>query len=412
LAAAGALGAGGLTLAAEPLVGRYPKGVATAAGVLLVGFIGLLDYLVGPEILLGLLYLVPISLAAWFAGRKSGILVSCLSTVAWVVANVIPAHYSNPAIAFWNAVWQLGFFVVVSLLLSRLKVANEGLKKMVQEKTAALTEEVVEHRQTADALTDAAAEITERKRVEEALRQAEERYRSLVELSPDAVLVVADGRYIYSNQAAAELFAAEKAEDLIGKNVFDLIHPEYRQVVALRMDMMKDSEWPATPRASRILRLDGYPVDVEVAAAPITYESKPAIQVIFRDVTKRKLAEAKLLEARDRLAAVLESITDAFFSVDRDWRFTYVNYAAEKIFGKTRQQLLSQSVWKAFPEASETPLRCECERAVREQAPVHIESHHPRADQWYEVHAYPSPAGLSVYFRDISDRKRADKALG
>jgi len=118
------------------LVGRYPQMVATAAGVLLVGLIGLLDYLIGPEILLGLLYLVPISLAAWFAGSKSGILVSCLSTAAWVTANVIPARYSHPAIAYWNAAWELGFFLVVSLLVSRLKVANEGLEAKVREKTS------------------------------------------------------------------------------------------------------------------------------------------------------------------------------------------------------------------------------------------------------------------------------------
>jgi len=117
-------------------VGRHSKTAATGAAVLLVGLIGLLDYLVGPEILLGLLYLVPISLAAWVAGRKGGVLVSCLSTAAWITANVIPARYSHPAIAYWNAAWELGFFLVVSLLVSRLKIVNEGLEAKVLEKAA------------------------------------------------------------------------------------------------------------------------------------------------------------------------------------------------------------------------------------------------------------------------------------
>jgi len=102
------------------------RNVLIAGGALLLaGAIGVLDYVLGPEILLGLFYLVPISAAAWFGGKRSGLLVSGLSALAWTVANVIPARHSHPAIAAWNAAWGLGFFLVVSLLVSKLRALNE-----------------------------------------------------------------------------------------------------------------------------------------------------------------------------------------------------------------------------------------------------------------------------------------------
>ncbi len=126
---------------------------------------------------------------------------------------------------------------------------------------------------------------------------------------------------------------------------------------------------------------------------------------------ERKQAEEAVQQAHDRLSAVLESITDAFFSLDRDFRLTYVNREAEKIFRKTRQEMLGMNLWELFPEAAGSRFQREYERAMAENTTAHFEEFYPPFNQWYSVHAYPSSVGLSVYFEDITERKRAEATL-
>jgi PAS domain S-box-containing protein len=189
---------------------RQRKVLIAGGALLLAGAIGVLDYILGPEILLGLFYLVPISAAAWFGGKRSGLLVSGLSTVAWTVANVIPARHSHPAIAAWNAAWGLGFFLVVSLLVSKLRALNESLEKKVQEKTAALTEEAAEHKQTAEALIE-----------------SEERLRLMIENVKDyAILMLDSSGRIETWNVGVERLTGYGETDIVGQPLSRLYSPE------------------------------------------------------------------------------------------------------------------------------------------------------------------------------------------
>ena len=110
-------------------------------------------------------------------------------------------------------------------------------------------------------------------------------------------------------------------------------------------------------------------------------------------------------------SALLESITDAFYALDRQWRFTYVNRRALEFYGKERAQLLGQSFWEVFPMARGSALEEQYERALREQCSVSFETLSPLTGRWVEVHAYPTPQGLAVNFRDIGKRKQIEKEL-
>lgn len=122
-------------------------------------------------------------------------------------------------------------------------------------------------------------------------------------------------------------------------------------------------------------------------------------------VQSRKLASAKV-------TAILESITNAFYALDREWRFTYVNKSAEQYLLRTHEELIGRSYWQALPEMVGTDVGALFHRAVAEQAPVRIEDwYDPLVDLWFDGHAYPSPDGLAVYFHDITPRKRAQDAL-
>jgi diguanylate cyclase (GGDEF)-like protein/PAS domain S-box-containing protein len=137
-------------------------------------------------------------------------------------------------------------------------------------------------------------DITARKRAEQALRESEERYRRLVELSPDAIVVHSRGRLVFANSAAVRLFGAEKAQDLISQRAMDLVHPDSRELVREQGRRIREQGAILPLVEQKIVRLDGSPVDVEVAAMPLVYEDAPAVQAMIRDITMRRLAEAQI----------------------------------------------------------------------------------------------------------------------
>jgi PAS domain S-box-containing protein len=115
--------------------------------------------------------------------------------------------------------------------------------------------------------------------------------------------------------------------------------------------------------------------------------------------------------ARDQVTSILESITDAFFAVDREWRFTYLNREAERLLQRPRRELLGRVLWTEFPLAVGATFQREYERAMTEQVTVHFEEQYPDLGIWFEVRAFPSPEGLSVYFHDVTERRRAEERL-
>ncbi|WP_210443404.1 SpoIIE family protein phosphatase [Nocardioides sp. SYSU D00065] len=113
-----------------------------------------------------------------------------------------------------------------------------------------------------------------------------------------------------------------------------------------------------------------------------------------------------------RIGRVLESMSSAFFQLDEDWRFTYVNSEAERLLGAGRADLFGQSIWEAFPAAVGSPFEEHYRGAAATGQPVSFEAFYPPPlDAWYEVRAWPSPEGLAVYFVDITSRREAQDAL-
>ena len=111
-----------------------------------------------------------------------------------------------------------------------------------------------------------------------------------------------------------------------------------------------------------------------------------------------------------RVARVLEAMPAAFYSLDRDWRFTHLNAEAERLLGRTREELLGQVVWEAFPAAVNSAFDDNFRAAVRSGAPVTFEAYYPAPlEGWFELRAWPSPDGLSVYFLEVTERRRAQE---
>ncbi|MDD1685041.1 MAG: PAS domain S-box protein, partial [Methanoregula sp.] len=183
---------------------------------------------------------------------------------------------------------------------------------------------------------------TERRKTEEALRESEEKYRALIELSPDAVVVQRDGKIIYVNQECVRLARAGSAEDLIGREVISFIDPEYHQLLMEQLRLMEEGK--TIPLVEeRFLTFDGSPINVEVTSKRILYEGLPSIMVVFRDITERKRTEVALRESEEKYRTLVEKSQDGIVIVQNE-RITFVNGALMDMIGHSEGELLGHSV--------------------------------------------------------------------
>jgi PAS domain S-box-containing protein len=185
-------------------------------------------------------------------------------------------------------------------------------------------------------------DITEQRRSEEALRASEARYRALVESSPDGIGIHQDGRIVFINPAGARLLGAQSPDELVGKSVMDLLHPDYREVVRERIQRGLATGQPAPPLMEKFIRLDGTVIDVEVTAVPIMWEGRPAMQVVFRDITERKRMEEELKASEERHRDLFENANDGIYILDRAGRIVSFNRKAEELTGYTFEEVRGQ----------------------------------------------------------------------
>lgn len=120
----------------------------------------------------------------------------------------------------------------------------------------------------------------------------------------------------------------------------------------------------------------------------------------FQDITKAKLLELQIFE-------ILESISDAFYAVDKNWKITYFNKEAERLLNRNESEVMGVSLWSAFPEAVDTPLEAIYKRVIKSKKSESFEYLFPENNHWYDINVYASNDGLSVYFKNINERKQA-----
>ena len=133
------------------------------------------------------------------------------------------------------------------------------------------------------------------------------------------------------------------------------------------------------------------------------------IQGAFQDISEQKEAENRTLALESQLTATLESITDGFCLIDKDWKFTFFNGQAERMLRRRREDVLGRTLWQEFPESLGTRMERECRLAIQEQRTTRFEAFYPPLNLCIHFHVYPMEDGLAVYFQDITQR-RAEQA--
>ena len=240
----------------------------------------------------------------------------------------------------------------------------------------------------------------------EALRASEQQYRLLFEQSVDGILLAdATGRCVDVNTAGCEMLGYSR-EEMLARSIPDVLEPDEEpridpEIALIAGGQAVRSEW-------RFRRKDG-----SVFVGEVTGRQLPdgRVQGLVRDITERKAVEAAIRASDEQVRAILESITDGFFAIDRDWRITYINTAGERFLGRTPGDLIGKVLWEEFPGTVGSDFERVYRRVVARRMAESFTAHYPNFDRWYEVTAYPAPQGLTVYFRDMTEHKLYEERL-
>ena len=254
-------------------------------------------------------------------------------------------------------------------------------------------------------------DVTERKRAEDRLRESEARLQAILDHTPAIIyLVDAEGRFLLINRRWKEVFGLTN-EQVAGRFLHDFFPTDIADQFVRNNCRVLEAGAPA--EFEETVAQDGRTHTYISVKVPFDCGagSAPAVCGISTDITERKRAEEELRQSEQRTRTVLESITDAFFAVDRDWRFTYVNRQAERLFNRRPGELLGRVMWDEYPGLIGSDFERAYRRVATERIRLSVTAYYPDHDRWYEVHAYPVTDGISIYLQDVSDRKRAEAEL-
>ena len=233
---------------------------------------------------------------------------------------------------------------------------------------------------------------------------------SLVNDYPDAVFSLdLKGNFLNANKALLDLAECSK-EELLKTSFIPFVAPEDFEKVfgyfqkAIHGEIQNyDANFISAGGTHCILNITNLPI--------IINQQVIGVHVIAKDITVLKETERQLREYHKRISDILESTTDGFYAVDGDWTVTYWNREAERLLFMSREDVIGRNLWEVYPDAVALKFYPEYQRVMSEKQSARFEEYFPALNIWVEVAAFPSADGLSVYFKDITERKNTEQQL-
>jgi PAS domain S-box-containing protein len=257
-------------------------------------------------------------------------------------------------------------------------------------------------------------DVTERKREEARLAHL----AGLLNNTEDAIVAFDAGWLIEVWNRGAERMYGWTADEVLGRHTLEVARLEAtdEERAAMRSAVAERGRWRGEVV---VYRKDGTSLVVELITVALRGERGEITGYlgIHRDITERRRMMDELQESQQHIETILESITDAFLSIDQDWRYVYANdralarLAAWRGMPLTREDIIGKGVWDLFPglRGSETEKRLRAAMGATE--PVEFEMYFGPTDEWVEAHAFPSASGLSIYYHSVTARRRAEAEL-
>lgn len=202
-------------------------------------------------------------------------------------------------------------------------------------------------------MTGTVVDIDARKRAEQALRDAETRYRTLIDLSPDAILLQSDGRIEYANRAAAEMLGYPGPAALVGRATLGMVHPDDYPMVLERARYVGQGPGKVDFRERRMLRGDGGVVVVEGASVSYLERGRLVVQTVLRDISERVRAREELAEREQRFRDVVEAAGEYVWETDAEFRYTWLSARVESVLGHVYVDLLGRRPQEFMPLGEE-----------------------------------------------------------
>ena len=264
----------------------------------------------------------------------------------------------------------------------------------------AIVNDITEMRQME---TERVEQLTKRLELEKKLSQSNQLIADIINNMSDGFYALDDQwRFTFVNKKSEELFQKTRAE-LLGK-VLWLVDPQARGTL-LDLNFRKATIDCSPMTFEYISSLQKYSW-YQITISPTQF----GLSVYYRDITEQKLSREKLIKSQEKMATILESMTDCFYAMDQDLKFTYINRAAEVAFGKSRNELLGKKMIEVF-EANDTAL-LHYNKVISEKKAVTFEIiSEALGDKWLELSVYPTETGVTCYFRDITTRKKTEETL-
>jgi PAS domain S-box-containing protein len=271
---------------------------------------------------------------------------------------------------------------------------------------------------TLTGFTKVTRDMTERRERERTVQRERDLLDQVLETSPFGLGVVGpSGRVERVNRRFGELLGVS-AEETESYELGDkpLLNAEGDPIPLDERPAMRTLETGDSVSDVRVRVEDGGTTRwLSVDTAPIERDDGWGVVIAMTDVTQLEGRARRLERQREGLASELDEVfsrvDDAFYALDDEWRFTYVNDRAEALLGEPRPSLLGSSIWDVFPEAEKSDGFEAFQRAKRTQDAVTYEEYFAELDAWFEVRVYPSESGLSVYFADVTGRKQREREL-
>ncbi len=267
-------------------------------------------------------------------------------------------------------------------------------------------------------VADQVAMAMTRVRDEDLLRKSEERYRSLMELSPSASFVNRDNKIVLLNSAARKLLGIKKAAELLGKSPYDIFHPGCHPLISERINRLLKGGVVQMDE-EQIVRADGSIRDVEVVAAVITDSEGPAIQVLMNDITERKIAEKELFDTKNYLQNLIDYANAPIIVWDQANKIRLFNHAFEHLTGYLSSEVEGKSLDLLFPEETMKESEAKIRGALTEnwetiEIPILTKNKEVRTVLWNSAKVYDKNRKIISTIaqgNDITERIEAEQAF-
>lgn len=226
-------------------------------------------------------------------------------------------------------------------------------------------------------LMDSAWQKIEKIKSEQALAESEEKFRSLANSTPTAILLYQDNKWIYTNPAAVNI-AGYSAEEFLNMNFWDIVHPDDKQIVRERGTKRQTNVDTVDSYEFRIIAKDGRIKWVHLSGVSVIYKGRPAGMISILDITDRKMAEESLIEEKEKLRITLQSIGDGVIATDTNGRIAVINETAQQLTGYSQEEAQGKPLSEIFVivhELSSKPLDNPVEKVLQTQQIYELSNH-------------------------------------